>query len=172
MLMVCTIVGLYFGYEDYKKRKHAKKHRRGSEAQDYLLGSRNMKIFPVAMSLVASCISGIALLGKISIKMNFINSSLLILGTSSEIYLYGYQYAFILIGYTIAAIIVHYTVIPLYHELQITSAYEVALFFFSIITFLIKFTSYLSSIFKGDLIKKFAFLALPCTFSQHYSGCQ
>lgn len=64
MLLCCTIVGLYFGYEDYKKRKNVKKQRRGSEAQDYLMGGRNMKIFPVAMSLVASCISGIALLGK------------------------------------------------------------------------------------------------------------
>lgn len=64
MLLSCTVVGLYFGYEDYMKRKSAKKHRRGSEAQDYLMGGRNMKIFPVAMSLVASCISGIALLGK------------------------------------------------------------------------------------------------------------
>jgi Na+/proline symporter len=63
MLLCCTVVGLYFGYEDYKKRKSAKKHRRGSEAMDYLVGGRNMKIFPVAMSLVASCISGIALLG-------------------------------------------------------------------------------------------------------------
>lgn len=65
MLLSCTVVGLYFGYEDYVKRKSAKKHRRGSEAQDYLMGGRNMKIFPVAMSLVASCISGIALLGEI-----------------------------------------------------------------------------------------------------------
>lgn len=65
MLIICTIVGLFFGYEDYKKRKAAKTHRRGSEAQDYLMGGRNMKIFPVAMSLIASCISGIALLGKI-----------------------------------------------------------------------------------------------------------
>lgn len=65
MLICCTIVGLYFGYEDYKRRKVVKKHRRGSEEQEYLMGGRNMKIFPVAMSLVASCISGIALLGNL-----------------------------------------------------------------------------------------------------------
>lgn len=64
MLLSCTVVGLYFGYEDYKKKKQMKHQRRGSEAMDYLVGGRNMKIFPVAMSLVASCISGIALLGN------------------------------------------------------------------------------------------------------------
>ncbi|XP_070494075.1 sodium-coupled monocarboxylate transporter 1-like [Chironomus tepperi] len=107
MLLSCTVVGLYFGYEDYKKKKQVLNLRRGSEAIDYLVGGRNMKIFPVAMSLVASCISGIALLG-----------------TSTEIYLYGYQYSFILIGYLIAAYVLHHTVIPIFHELQITSAYE------------------------------------------------
>ncbi|KAG5681247.1 hypothetical protein PVAND_010698 [Polypedilum vanderplanki] len=107
LLLSCTIVGLYFGYTDYQKKKRVKNQRRGSEAMDYLVGGRNMKVFPVAMSLVASCISGIALLG-----------------TSTEIYLYGAQYAYILIGYTIAALIVNYTIIPIFHELQITSAYE------------------------------------------------
>lgn len=64
LLLSCTFVGLYFGYKDYKKKKRMKKQRRGSDAMDYLVGGRNMKIFPVAMSLVASCISGIALLVK------------------------------------------------------------------------------------------------------------
>jgi sodium-coupled monocarboxylate transporter 8/12 len=66
LLLSCTIVGLYFGYEDYKKKRRMKNQRRGSEAMDYLVGGRNMKVFPVAMSLVASCISGIALLGEYS----------------------------------------------------------------------------------------------------------
>ena len=64
LLLSCTIVGVYFGYTDYKKKKRMKNQRRGSEAMDYLVGGRNMKVFPVAMSLVASCISGIALLGE------------------------------------------------------------------------------------------------------------
>jgi choline-glycine betaine transporter len=37
MLICCTIVGLYFGYEDYKRRKTNRKHRRGSEEQGLLL---------------------------------------------------------------------------------------------------------------------------------------
>ena len=64
MLVCCSCVGLYFGYKDYTKHKKSKNQRRGSEVLDYLMGGRNMQIFPVAMSLVASYVSGITLLGE------------------------------------------------------------------------------------------------------------
>lgn len=64
MLVVCSCVGLFFGYQDHKKHKKAKKSVDGEEALDYLMGGRNMQVFPVAMSLVASFVSGITLLGK------------------------------------------------------------------------------------------------------------
>lgn len=64
MLMCCSMVGLYFGYQDHVKHKKIKNRRRGSEALDYLMGGRNMQVFPVAMSLVASFVSGITLLGE------------------------------------------------------------------------------------------------------------
>lgn len=58
MLVTCSLVGLYFGYEDHMKHKRKTKNRRGSlidvEAVDYLMGGRNMKVFPVAMSLVSN----------------------------------------------------------------------------------------------------------------------
>lgn len=57
MLFCCSMVGVYFGYEDHMKHKRKAKNRRGSlidvEAVDYLMGGRNMKVFPVAMSLVS-----------------------------------------------------------------------------------------------------------------------
>jgi solute carrier family 5 (sodium-coupled monocarboxylate transporter), member 8/12 len=65
MLVCCSMVGLYFGYQDHKKRKKAKKSKDVSDnngALDYLMGGRNMQVFPVAMSLVASFVSGITLL--------------------------------------------------------------------------------------------------------------
>lgn len=81
MLFCCSMVGLYFGYKDHQQHKKMKKHRRGSEALDYLMGGRNMQVFPVAMSLVASFISGITLLGEFScwslnliMKFNFRNA--------------------------------------------------------------------------------------------------
>lgn len=67
MLVCCSMVGLYFGYQDHVKHKKTEKQkssRRGSEALDYLMGGRNMQVFPVAMSLVASFVSGITLLGE------------------------------------------------------------------------------------------------------------
>lgn len=62
MLVMCSVVGVYFGYENHKKSKL--KTRRGSGALNYLVGGRKMHIFPVAMSLAASGTSGIILLGK------------------------------------------------------------------------------------------------------------
>ncbi len=58
MLLCCSMVGLYFGYKDHMKHKKSKKNRRrGSlvdvEAVDYLMGGRNMQVFPVSMSLVS-----------------------------------------------------------------------------------------------------------------------
>lgn len=109
MLVTCSVVGLYFGFQDHMKQKKDKlKQRRGSAAADYLMGGRNMQIFPVAMSLVASFVSGITLLG-----------------TSTEIYLYGAQYALILVGPFVMGLYMHYIIIPVFHDLKMTSMYEV-----------------------------------------------
>lgn len=64
MLICCSMVGLYFGYQDHQKHKKRTKQSEGDEALDYLMGGRNMQVFPVAMSLVASFVSGITLLGE------------------------------------------------------------------------------------------------------------
>lgn len=65
MLILCSLVGIYFGFKDHKKRQKNKlQPRRGSDELNYLMGGRNMQIFPVAMSLVASGLSGITVLGK------------------------------------------------------------------------------------------------------------
>lgn len=61
MLVCCSMVGLYFGYEDHKRKKSSQKNE--SDTLNYLMGGRNMQVFPVAMSLVASFVSGITLLG-------------------------------------------------------------------------------------------------------------
>lgn len=47
MLLVCSFIGLYFGYKDHKKYKADKlKSRSGTEALDYLLGGKNVPVFP------------------------------------------------------------------------------------------------------------------------------
>lgn len=47
MLSVCSVVGLYFGYQDHQKQKEKKVgSRRGSFAHEYLLGGQNVQVFP------------------------------------------------------------------------------------------------------------------------------
>lgn len=60
------------------------------------------------MSLVASFVSGVTLLG-----------------TGTEIYLYGTQYCFIFIAIAVSATFLHFIIIPVLHELKVTSVYEV-----------------------------------------------
>ncbi|XP_055643090.1 sodium-coupled monocarboxylate transporter 1-like isoform X2 [Toxorhynchites rutilus septentrionalis] len=107
MLVSCIFIGIFFGYKDHLKHKNRKTARRDSEALDYLVGGRKMKIFPVAVSLVASWISGISLLG-----------------TSTEIYVYGTQYCYIVFAIVLMGFLMHYIFLPVFHDLQITSAYE------------------------------------------------
>lgn len=46
MLLVCSFIGLYFGYKDHEKHKRHSNERRGSEELDYLLGGKNLQVFP------------------------------------------------------------------------------------------------------------------------------
>lgn len=46
MLSSCSLIGIYFGF-------FAKKDKKSKEQDDYLVGGRTMKIFPIAMSLIA-----------------------------------------------------------------------------------------------------------------------
>lgn len=47
MLIVCSSVGLFFGYKDHKKHKLNSSESQGdSETLDYLLGGKNVQVFP------------------------------------------------------------------------------------------------------------------------------
>lgn len=107
MLIVCSGIGIYFALAGGKSKPKKHKERRGSAELEYLVGGRSMQVFPVAISLVASWISGIALLG-----------------TSTEMYVYGTEFCVILVGIFLNAVIVHYVFLPVYAEMQITSIYQ------------------------------------------------
>ncbi|XP_037953964.1 sodium-coupled monocarboxylate transporter 1-like [Teleopsis dalmanni] len=106
MLLVCAVIGFYFGFVE-KKKKRNMEERGGTEALNYLVGGRKMKVFPVSMSLVASFVSGISLLG-----------------ISTEIYIYGTQYAFALMTLVLTGVIIWYLFLPVFCNLQLTSTYE------------------------------------------------
>jgi solute carrier family 5 (sodium-coupled monocarboxylate transporter), member 8/12 len=72
------------------------------------MADKNMSIIPVAFSLMASFMSAVTLLG-----------------VSMENYSYGTQFVMINISYGIATPIAAYGYLPVFYELQATSAYEV-----------------------------------------------
>ncbi|KAH8392164.1 hypothetical protein KR215_002188, partial [Drosophila sulfurigaster] len=128
MIVLSTGTGIYFGCIKKSKKSiddveptlptttsttttssmETRKHDFGSEKMsEYLLGSRQLKVFPVAMSLIASYVSGVT-----------------ILGTTSEIYNFGTQYWFIAIAIILQGIAVSYIYIPVFATLQVGSSYE------------------------------------------------
>jgi solute carrier family 5 (sodium-coupled monocarboxylate transporter), member 8/12 len=127
MLVFSASVGVYFGYFNKSKTKSTAKnsrHRHDDEAYiekknidfgsksmlEYLLGSRKLKSFPVAMSLVASYISGVT-----------------VLGTPAEIYNFGTQYWLIIVPILLMGFIVSYVYLPVFCSLKVGSSYEVTL---------------------------------------------
>ncbi|GAB1869714.1 Sodium-coupled monocarboxylate transporter 1 [Camponotus japonicus] len=96
MLIACGIVGIYFGFV-----------KKSSGEDEYLVGERNMKMFPVSLSLIASFMSGISLLG-----------------IPTEVYVHGASYIFngcplIFIGFVMSIVF-----LPVFHDLKLTSTYE------------------------------------------------
>lgn len=120
MLVFSASVGVYFAYFSKSKNKpqadddvfdeeKVKSNDFGSKSMlEYLLGSRKLKSFPVAMSLVASYISGVT-----------------VLGTPSEIYNYSTQYWLIVLPIVLMGFIVAYVYLPVFCSLKVNSSYEV-----------------------------------------------
>ncbi|CAI6360553.1 unnamed protein product [Macrosiphum euphorbiae] len=97
MLGLSVVIGLYYGCVSKQ-----------NTVSDYLLGGKHMSVFPITMSLVASHISGITLLG-----------------VPSEIYSNGTQYLIVGVVNNIVVIFtVIYIYLPVFYDLQLTSVYE------------------------------------------------
>ena len=94
-------IGLYFSLKGLKRQK--------TTPDDFLMAGRNMKSIPIAFSMLASLTSAIA-----------------ILGLSSEAYFYGIQYWMIVLSYFIKYPLVVFLYLPVFHGLELTSAYEVS----------------------------------------------
>ncbi|XP_067624951.1 sodium-coupled monocarboxylate transporter 2 [Eurosta solidaginis] len=118
MLILSTGTGVYFGY--IKKENGpvrptsinaSNQHKEpdfGSKAMgEYLLGSRRLKVFPVAMSLIASYISGVTMLG-----------------VPSEVYNYGTQYWLIIVPIILMTLVVSKVYLPVFSVLNVGSSYE------------------------------------------------
>lgn len=82
--------------------------RKETSSEDFLLGGRQMTAVPVALSLTASFMSGIT-----------------VIGTPAEAYMYGTPFWIFVFSYAIMSIISAEIFVPLFYRLGITSTYEV-----------------------------------------------
>lgn len=83
--------------------------RKETSSAEFLLGGRQMTAVPVAMSLTASFMSGIT-----------------VIGTPGDAYRYGGAFWLFAISYTIMSAVTAELFVPLFYRLSITSAYEVS----------------------------------------------
>ncbi|XP_043505174.1 sodium-coupled monocarboxylate transporter 1-like [Polistes fuscatus] len=96
LLGISMVIGVYFGF--FKKQ---------DSTTEYLLGGKTMSFFPISMSLIASHISGVSLLG-----------------VPSEVYQHGSQYAACIFTSFITCSIIAYIYLPVFFKLQLTSIFE------------------------------------------------
>ena len=98
VLAVSGGIGIYYGI---KQRK--------SSTTEFLLGGRSMSILPVTLSLTASFMSAITLLG-----------------TPAEIYSFTTIFFTIGSGFVIGTPIAAYVYVPIFYNLKLTSIFEVS----------------------------------------------
>ncbi|XP_063824104.1 putative sodium-dependent multivitamin transporter isoform X2 [Ostrinia nubilalis] len=96
-MVASVVIGLYFRFSGGKQKTN----------EEYLMADRNMSILPVAVSLMASFISAITLLG-----------------VSAENYYYGMIFIVANLGYGLATPIASSLYLPVFFGLQKTSTYE------------------------------------------------
>lgn len=97
LLVISTGIGLYYALSGGRQKT----------TQEFLLADRSMGFVPVALSLLATFQSAVA-----------------ILGVPAEIYTYGTQYWFLGVGYIFGLLIPAHVFLPLFYRLKVTSAYE------------------------------------------------
>ena len=90
-----ALIGVYYWWQGQKN------------TEEFLLAGRSMSTMPMTLSLVASFMSAITLLG-----------------VPAEIYTAGTQFVMTIIGYPLTTYIVIHFFLPVYDELKLTTSYE------------------------------------------------
>ena len=91
---------MYFHFRLTGSRQHT--------TGEYLMGEKKIQMFPIAISLAISYLSGVTLLGN-----------------TSEIYFYGITFCFFYIGVGTSMTLTALLMVPVYHPLGITSVNQV-----------------------------------------------
>jgi sodium-coupled monocarboxylate transporter 8/12 len=97
VLAISAGIGVWFGCTGGKQKT----------TREFLMADRQMNVVPVALSMLASFMSAITLLG-----------------TPSEIYVYGTEYWIIWIGYALLIPLAAHVFVPIFFRLKLTSVFE------------------------------------------------
>ncbi|XP_075146358.1 sodium-coupled monocarboxylate transporter 2-like [Haematobia irritans] len=97
MLLTSAGIGVYFGF--FSKSKNT--------TDEYLMGSKKMKTIPIAISLIASQLSGIS-----------------IMSVPAESYSFGFAYIYMVISVIFIIPILNYIIIPVLYKNNISNCYE------------------------------------------------
>ena len=98
MLLLSALIGIWYGCGGGKQITTA----------EYLLGDRQMKSWPIAISILVSFLSAISLLGL-----------------PGEIYTYGTQFYVVILSYVLTCAATSIVYIPMFRRIKITSVNEV-----------------------------------------------
>lgn len=99
VLVVSAGIGLFYAFTGGKQRT----------TQEFLMADRNMKLLPIAISILVSFISAI-----------------MILGTAAEMHTAGTEYWMLAWGMSMSNVMAALLFVPLLHPLKLTSSYEVS----------------------------------------------
>ncbi|ELT92965.1 hypothetical protein CAPTEDRAFT_169293 [Capitella teleta] len=97
VLIISAGIGVFYGCTGGRQRT----------AREFLMADRQMSVLPVTLSMVASFMSAIMLLG-----------------TPAEMYIYGTEYMLIFLAYVLVAPVAAFLYTPVFYRLKLTSAYE------------------------------------------------
>lgn len=98
MLLISAIIGIYYAFVGGGQKT----------SKDFLMAGRSMSAVPVALSLTASFMSAVT-----------------VLGTPAEIYRYGAVFCIFAITYFLVVLCSAEIFLPVFYKLGITSTYEV-----------------------------------------------
>ena len=101
MLAVSAAIGIFYWYQGQNNNA------------EFLLGGKSMGVFPMTMSLVASFMSAITLLG-----------------TPAEVYNNGTQYCLLVLAYPLVMAATAHFYMPVFYKLGVSTSYEVSKFIF------------------------------------------
>lgn len=101
MLSISAAIGIYYGFV----------HKSENTTAEYLHGGKRMRTLPIAISLVASQLSAVA-----------------IMAIPAESYSFGINWAFNVIAMIFIIPIINYVVIPVFYNNNISNCYEVCLY--------------------------------------------